>query len=213
MTGCSTENTFLIVQHFHQTLHSPSLPPAWGHFYVAELNSPFSCFPKRVFLFFSFCHIRGFLHVFCLSGMFFLSPLHACLSELSYSKGTFPDPCLLELCHLLILLMKKIKISWSFTCMTIYFTLLSVLLLFHAAAAKLLQLCPTLCDPIDGSPPGSSVHGIFQARVLECGAIAFSSNKWDKINEKMKYRVQWWPLSPKFPRLGRWQSYSVNRGS
>ena len=43
-----------------------------------------------------------------------------------------------------------------------------------AAAAKLLQSCPTLCDPIDGSLPGSSVHGIFQARVLEWGAIAFS---------------------------------------
>ena len=46
-----------------------------------------------------------------------------------------------------------------------------------AAAAKSLQscpTCPTLCDPIDGSPPGSSVHGIFQARVLEWGAIAFS---------------------------------------
>ena len=43
-----------------------------------------------------------------------------------------------------------------------------------AAAAKSLQLCPTLCDPIDGSLPGSSVHGIFQARVLEWGAIAFS---------------------------------------
>ena len=42
------------------------------------------------------------------------------------------------------------------------------------AAAKSLQLCPTLCDPIDGCPPGSSVHGIFQARVLEWGAIAFS---------------------------------------
>ena len=41
-------------------------------------------------------------------------------------------------------------------------------------AAKSLQLCPTLCDPIDGSPPGSAVHGIFQARVLEWGAIAFS---------------------------------------
>ena len=40
-----------------------------------------------------------------------------------------------------------------------------------AAAAKSLQSCPTLCDPIDGSPPGSSVHGIFQARVLEWGAI------------------------------------------
>ena len=43
-----------------------------------------------------------------------------------------------------------------------------------AAAAKSLLLCPTLCDPIDGSPPGSSVHGIFQARVLEWGAIAYS---------------------------------------
>ena len=43
-----------------------------------------------------------------------------------------------------------------------------------AAAAKLLQPCPTLHDPIDGSPPGSPVHGIFQARVLEWGAIAFS---------------------------------------
>ena len=44
-----------------------------------------------------------------------------------------------------------------------------------AAAAKSLQSCPTLCDPIDGSPLGSSVHGIFQARVLEWVAIAFSS--------------------------------------
>ena len=43
-----------------------------------------------------------------------------------------------------------------------------------AAAAKSLQSCPTLCDPIHGSPPGSSVHGIFQARTLEWGAIAFS---------------------------------------
>ena len=43
-----------------------------------------------------------------------------------------------------------------------------------AAAAKLLQSSLTLIDPIDCSPPGSSVHGIFQARVLEWGAIAFS---------------------------------------
>ena len=42
-----------------------------------------------------------------------------------------------------------------------------------AAATKSLQSCPTLCNPIDGSPPGSSAHGIFQARVLEWGAIAF----------------------------------------
>ena len=41
-----------------------------------------------------------------------------------------------------------------------------------AAAAKSLQSCPTLCDPIDGSPPGSPVPGILQARTLEWGAIS-----------------------------------------
>ena len=44
-----------------------------------------------------------------------------------------------------------------------------------AAAAKSLQSCPTLCNPIDGSPPGSSVPGILQARILEWVAISFSN--------------------------------------
>ena len=44
-----------------------------------------------------------------------------------------------------------------------------------AAAAKSFQLCPTLCDPIDGSPPGSPVPGILQARTLEWVAISFSN--------------------------------------
>ena len=48
-----------------------------------------------------------------------------------------------------------------------------------AAAAKSLPLCPTLCDPMDCSLPGSSAHGIFQARVLEWGAIAFSRTPVD----------------------------------
>ena len=43
------------------------------------------------------------------------------------------------------------------------------------AAAKSLQSCPTLCNPIDGSPPGSSVPGILQARTLEWVAISFSN--------------------------------------
>ena len=46
---------------------------------------------------------------------------------------------------------------------------------FHAAAAKSLQSCLTLCDPIDGSPLGSSVSGILQARTLEWVAISFSN--------------------------------------
>ena len=45
----------------------------------------------------------------------------------------------------------------------------------YAAAAKSLQSCPTLCDPIDGSPPGSPVPGILQARTLEWVAISFSN--------------------------------------
>ena len=53
-----------------------------------------------------------------------------------------------------------------------------------AAAAKLLQLCPTLCDPIDCSPPGSPIPGILQARTLEWVAISFSNAwKWKvKVN-------------------------------
>ena len=58
------------------------------------------------------------------------------------------------------------------------------------AAAKLLQSCPTLCDPIDGSPPGSSVPGILQARTLEWVAISFSKAwKW-KVKVKSLSRVQ-----------------------
>ena len=59
-----------------------------------------------------------------------------------------------------------------------------------AAAAKSLQLCPTLCDPIDGSPPGSLVPEILQARILEWVAISFSSAwKW-KVKVKSLSRVQ-----------------------
>ena len=46
---------------------------------------------------------------------------------------------------------------------------------YAAAAAKSLQSCPTLCDPIDGSPSGSTVPGILQARTLELVAISFSN--------------------------------------
>ena len=49
-----------------------------------------------------------------------------------------------------------------------------------AAAAKSLQSCPTLCDPIDCSPPGSPIPGILQARTLEWVAISFSSDESEK---------------------------------
>ena len=48
--------------------------------------------------------------------------------------------------------------------------------------SEVAQLCPTLSDPMDCSLPGSSAHGIFQARVLEWGAIAFSKMKQPLLN-------------------------------
>ena len=62
---------------------------------------------------------------------------------------------------------------------------------FHAAAAaKSLQSCPTLCKPIDGSPPGSAVPGVLQARVLEWVAISFSNAwKW-KVKVKSLSRAR-----------------------
>ena len=54
-----------------------------------------------------------------------------------------------------------------------------------AAAAKSLQSCPTLCNPIDGSPPGSPVPGVLQARTLEWVAISFSNAR------KRKRKVKW----------------------
>ena len=51
----------------------------------------------------------------------------------------------------------------------------SLLVVYAAAAAKSLQSCLTLSDPIDGSPPGSPIPGILQARILEWVAISFSS--------------------------------------
>ena len=74
-------------------------------------------------------------------------------------------------------------------CWSLAWRILSItLLVCAAAAAKSLQSCPTLCDPIDGSPPGSPVPGILQARTLEWVAISFS-NAW-------KWKVKVKTLSP-----------------
>ena len=64
---------------------------------------------------------------------------------------------------------------------------------YAAAAAKSLQSCPTLCDPIDGSPPGSPIPGILQARTLEWIAISFS-NAW-KWKVKVKLLSHVWLLA------------------
>ena len=56
-------------------------------------------------------------------------------------------------------------------------------ILIFPISAKSLQLCPTLCEPIDGSPPGAAVPGILQARALEWVAISFS-NAWDTLKAR-----------------------------
>ena len=83
--------------------------------------------------------------------------------------------------------------SWTTAKQNIYWEILRILnpsKTWTAAAAKLLQLCPTLCNPIDGSPPGSPVPGILQARTLEWAAISFSSAwKW-KVKVKSLSHVR-----------------------
>ena len=76
-------------------------------------------------------------------------------------------------------------------------------IMMMAATAKSLQSCPTLCDPIDGSPPGSPVPGILQARTLEWVAISLSNVwKWKvKVNDDGDYlsnrhgQLMYWALS------------------
>ena len=75
--------------------------------------------------------------------------------------------------------------------------------LYTTTTAKSRQSCPTLCDPIDGSPPGSSVPGILQARILEWVAMSFSHNTFVTVvkylmEEEMAtysivlaWRIQW----------------------
>ena len=76
-----------------------------------------------------------------------------------------------------------------------------------AAAAKSLQSCPTLCDPIDGSPPGSPVPGTLQPRILEWVAISFSSAwKWKgKVKSLSRVRLLATPWTTAFqapPSMG-----------
>ena len=114
---------------------------------------------------------------------------------ISFSLDIHPEVGLLD--HMVVLFL----ISWA---TSIMFTIMDIILVFIVtnrvqefpfphiltAAAKSLQSCPTLCDPIDGSPPGSPVPGILKARTLEWVAISFSTAwKW-KVKVKSLSRVQ-----------------------
>ena len=82
---------------------------------------------------------------------------------------------------------------WTFVdkVMSLLFNMLSA-----AAAAKSLQSCPTLCDPIDSSPLGSSVPGILQARILEWVAISFS-NSWEWKVKVKSLSHAWLSVTPR----------------
>ena len=77
--------------------------------------------------------------------------------------------------------------------MNLYCCLIIITKFMATATAKSLQSCPTLCDPIDGSPPVSPIHGILQGRTLEWVAISFS-NAW-KWKVKVKLLSQVWLLA------------------
>ena len=89
-----------------------------------------------------------------------------------------------------------------------------------AAAAKLLQSRPTLCDPIDGSLPGSPIPGILQARTLEWVAISFSNAWKGKVKVKSLSRIQHFatpwtaahqaPLSMRFSRQEYWSGWPLS---
>ena len=70
----------------------------------------------------------------------------------------------------------------------------------HESESEVAQSCPTLSDPMDWSLPGSSIHGIFQARVLEWGATAFSARDVRGKQRLLSY-VGWSGLSSKLPFL------------
>ena len=82
-------------------------------------------------------------------------------------------------------------IIWCYVYAMLKITLIKLLFLcVYAAAAKSLQSCPTLCNPVDGSPPGSAIPGILQTRTLEWVAMSFSNAwKW-KVKVKSLSHVQ-----------------------
>ena len=97
------------------------------------------------------------------------SAISRSLLTLLSMESVMPSDRLILCCPLLLLLPS------IFASIRVFSNVLAAAAAAAAAAAKSLQSCPTLCDPIDGSPPGSAVPGILQARTLEWVAISFSN--------------------------------------
>ena len=131
----------------------------------------------------------------------------------------FVDFFLWSLLFLLHLFISALIFKISFLLLTLEFFISSFSRCFRCAAtataAKSLQSCPTLCDPIDGSPPGYPVPGILQARTLAWVSISFSSAwKWKvkvkSLSRVRLFRTPWTaayqaPLSMGFSRQEYWR--------
>ena len=127
---------------------------------------------------------------------YLLSILAKSLKEIIFLWDLFfPQMLLIILCTTtqVLFFVKLFYLGGTIPSQTLRQIFLQVKLTAATAAAKSLQSCPTLCDPRDGSPPGSSVPGILQARTLEWVAISFS-NAW-KWKVKVKSLSHVWLLA------------------
>ena len=146
-------------------------------------------------------------------------PLLVSSAPSPHSRGSIPLPPP----HPVFTLLHSHPVSYSIFLFSTYLPIISqssvhlpvylwIYLLSAAAAAKSLQSCPTLCDPTDGSPPGSPIPGILKARTLEWVAIFFSNVwKWKvKVKSLSPVVATWWtaayqaPPSMGFPRQEYW---------
>ena len=152
-------------------------------FFLSNKNLPW-----HLFMFFC-CNkqgvkLRDFCHGAIYFVMFYDSSLHLCAHLSFWLKGKLKTLSLLSK-HL-----EAYQPLFIENCLQLFGIFMLCCIAAAAAAAKSLQSCPTLCDPIDGSPPGSAVPGILQARTLEWVAISFSNAwKW-KVKVKSLSRVQ-----------------------
>ena len=129
--------------------------------------------------------------------------LHRCV-QLLFVILEINNPCgsgSFRMAAVLHILGKRLLLFWINSQLSWRRCIRSVPFTFSAAAAKLLQSCPTLCDPIDSSLPGSSVPGILQARTLEWVAIAFSEIYWFTLYQVFYFTdllITYFPILPHF---------------
>ena len=110
-----------------------------------------------------------------LSGSF-RSPFQPCSRTYSYARTLEASECVSLVPGKSYLLVKP-GVTGLVTWTTLFYSLDRLLLMVHTHACSVAQSCPTLCDPMDSSPPCSSVHGILQARILEWVAVSSSSGQ------------------------------------